>query len=64
MVLGYVIGGGYVFYIVCDLMIAVDNVIFGQIGLKVGSFDVGYGLGYLVCIVGYKKVCEIWYLCC
>lgn len=64
MVVGYFIGGGYVLYMMCDLIIVVDNVIFGQIGLKVGFFDGGWGVFYMVCIVGQKKVCEIWFLCC
>ncbi|MDR4215741.1 1,4-dihydroxy-2-naphthoyl-CoA synthase, partial [Bacillus paralicheniformis] len=36
---------------------------FGQTGPKVGSFDEGYGSGYLARIVGQKKTREIWYLC-
>lgn len=31
-------------------------------GLKVGFFDVGYGLGYLVWVIGYKWVKEVWFL--
>lgn len=63
MVAGYAIGGGHVLHIVCDLTIAADNAIFGQTGPKVGSFDAGYGSGYLARIVGHKKAREIWYLC-
>ncbi|WIL35338.1 1,4-dihydroxy-2-naphthoyl-CoA synthase [Bacillus stercoris] len=63
MVSGYAIGGGHVLHIVCDLTIAADNAIFGQTGPKVGSFDAGYGSGYLARIVGHKKAREIWYLC-
>src|SRR5690606_13178537 len=62
MVSGYAIGGGHVLHIVCDLTIAADNAIFGQTGPKVGSFDAGYGAGYLARIVGHKKAREIWYL--
>lgn len=29
LVVGYVIGGGYVLYVICDLIIVVNNVIFG-----------------------------------
>ena len=47
MVAGYAIGGGHVLHIVCDLTIAADNAVFGQTGPKVGSFDAGYGSGYL-----------------
>lgn len=63
MVAGYAIGGGHVLHVVCDLTIAAENAIFGQTGPKVGSFDAGYGSGYLARIVGHKKAREIWYLC-
>jgi len=63
MVAGYAIGGGHVLHVVCDLTIAADNAIFGQTGPKVGSFDGGYGAGYLARIIGHKKAREIWYLC-
>jgi naphthoate synthase len=63
MVAGYAIGGGHVLHVVCDLTIAADNAIFGQTGPKVGSFDAGYGSGYLARIIGHKKAREIWYLC-
>lgn len=63
MVNGYAIGGGHVLHVVCDLTIASENAIFGQTGPKVGSFDAGYGAGYLARIIGHKKAREIWYLC-
>jgi naphthoate synthase len=63
MVAGYAIGGGHVLHVVCDLTIAADNAIFGQVGPKVGSFDGGFGSSYLCRIVGQKKAREIWYLC-
>ena len=63
MVAGYAIGGGHVLHVVCDLTIAADNAIFGQVGPKVGSFDGGLGSSYLSRIVGQKKAREIWYLC-
>ena len=63
MVNGYAIGGGHVLHVVCDLSIASDDAIFGQTGPKVGSFDGGYGAGYLARIVGQKKAREIWFLC-
>ncbi len=63
MVAGFAIGGGHVLHVVCDLSIAADNAIFGQVGPKVGSFDGGYGSSYLSRIVGQKKAREIWYLC-
>jgi len=63
LVAGYAIGGGHVLHLVCDLTIAADNGIFGQVGPKMGSFDGGFGAGYLARIVGQKKAREIWYLC-
>ncbi|MCH7690208.1 MAG: 1,4-dihydroxy-2-naphthoyl-CoA synthase [candidate division Zixibacteria bacterium] len=63
MVAGYAIGGGHVLHLICDLTIAADNAIFGQSGPRVGSFDGGYGAGYLARIVGQKKAREIWFLC-
>lgn len=63
VVTGYAIGGGHVLHLVCDLTIAADNAVFGQTGPNVGSFDAGYGAGYLARVVGHKKAREIWYLC-
>lgn len=63
MVAGYAIGGGQVLHLICDLTIAADNAVFGQTGPRVGSFDGGYGAGYLARIVGQKKAREMWFLC-
>jgi naphthoate synthase len=63
MVAGYAIGGGHVLHLMCDLTIAADNAVFGQTGPKVGSFDGGFGAGYMARIVGQKKAREIWFLC-
>jgi naphthoate synthase len=63
LVAGYAIGGGHVLHLVCDLSISADNGIFGQVGPMMGSFDGGFGSGYLARIVGQKKAREIWYLC-
>ena len=63
LVAGYAIGGGHVLHVMCDLTIAADNAIFGQVGPKMGSFDGGFGSSYLARIVGQKKAREIWYLC-
>jgi naphthoate synthase len=63
MVAGYAIGGGHVLHLVCDLTIAADNAIFGQVGPKVGSFDGGYGASLLADLVGPKKAKEFWFLC-
>jgi naphthoate synthase len=63
MVNGYAIGGGHILHLIADLSIAAETAKFGQTGPKVGSFDAGYGAGYLAAIVGQKKAREIWYLC-
>jgi len=63
MVNGYAIGGGHVLHVVCDLTIAADTAIFGQVGPRVGSVDPGFGTAYLARLVGEKKAREIWYLC-
>jgi naphthoate synthase len=60
---GVAVGGGHVLHILCDLTIAADHARFGQVGPKVGSFDPGFGTGYLARIVGEKRAREIWYLC-
>jgi naphthoate synthase len=63
LVAGYAIGGGHVLHVVCDLTIAADNAVFGQVGPSMGSFDGGFGSSYLARIVGQKKAREIWFLC-
>ena len=63
LVNGYAIGGGHVLHIVCDLSIASENAVFGQVGPRVGSFDAGFGVGLLARLVGDKKAKEIWFLC-
>ena len=60
---GYAIGGGNVLCTVCDLVIASENAVFGQVGPKVGSVDAGYGTALLARLVGERKAREIWYLC-
>jgi len=60
---GYAIGGGNVLVTICDLAIASENVIFGQAGPRVGSFDAGFGAAYLSRTVGEKRGKEIWLLC-
>ena len=63
LVAGYAIGGGHVLHVVCDLTIAADNAVFGQVGPRMGSFDGGFGASYLARVVGQKKAREIWFLC-
>lgn len=62
MVKGWSVGGGNVLQLVCDLTIAADNAKFMQTGPKVGSFDGGYGSGYLARVIGHKRAKEVWFL--
>lgn len=59
---GYAIGGGNVLCTICDLTIASEKAIFGQVGPSMGSVDPGYGTAFLARVVGEKKAREIWYL--
>ena len=63
LVAGYAIGGGQVLHLLCDLSLAADNAVFGQTGPRVGSFDGGFGAGFLARVVGQRKAREIWFLC-
>ena len=63
LVAGYAIGGGQVLHLLCDLSLAAENAVFGQTGPKVGSFDGGFGAGFLARVVGQRKAREIWFLC-
>jgi 2-ketocyclohexanecarboxyl-CoA hydrolase len=60
---GFAIGGGNVFATLCDLTIASEKAIFGQVGPKVGSVDPGWGTALLSRHVGEKRAREIWFLC-
>src|SRR6266566_9773056 len=60
---GYAIGGGNVLATICDLTIASDKAVFGQVGPRMGSVDPGFGTAYLARVVGEKKAREIWYMC-
>ncbi|MFN9643540.1 MAG: 1,4-dihydroxy-2-naphthoyl-CoA synthase [Cyanobacteriota bacterium] len=63
LVAGYASGGGQVLHLVCDLSLAAENAVFGQTGPRVGSFDGGFGAGFLARVVGQRKAREIWFLC-
>ena len=60
---GYAIGGGNVLCTLCDLTIAGESAVFGQVGPKVGSVDPGYGTALLARSIGEKRAREMWYLC-
>mgnify|MGYP001818070368 FL=1 len=60
---GYAIGGGHVLALLCDLTIAAESAVFGQVGPKVGSVDPGFGTAYMARAIGEKRAREVWYLC-
>ncbi len=60
---GYAIGGGNVLALLCDLTIAAESAVFGQVGPKVGSVDPGFGTAYMARVIGEKRAREMWYLC-
>lgn len=60
---GYAIGGGNVLALLCDLTIAAESAVFGQVGPKMGSVDPGFGTAYMARVIGEKRAREVWYLC-
>jgi len=60
---GFAIGGGHVLALLCDLTIAGESAIFGQVGPKMGSVDPGFGTAYMARVIGEKRAREVWYLC-
>ncbi len=60
---GYAIGGGNVLALICDLTIASEGAVFGQVGPAMGSVDPGYGTAYMTRVIGEKRARELWYLC-
>lgn len=60
---GYAIGGGHVLALICDLTIAAESAVFGQVGPRMGSVDPGFGTAYMARCIGEKKAREVWYLC-
>ena len=60
---GYAIGGGNVIATICDLTIAAESAVFGQVGPRMGSVDPGFGTAYLARIIGEKRAREFWFLC-
>jgi naphthoate synthase/2-ketocyclohexanecarboxyl-CoA hydrolase len=57
---GYAIGGGNHLAYTCDLTVAADNAVFGQIGSRIGSPADGYMVRYLVRVIGAKRAREMW----
>jgi dihydroxynaphthoic acid synthetase len=60
---GYCLGGGNEINLVCDLTIATEKSVFGQVGPTVGSVPVLAGTQILPRLVGDKKAKEIIFLC-
>ncbi|UCD84535.1 MAG: enoyl-CoA hydratase/isomerase family protein [Deltaproteobacteria bacterium] len=60
---GYCLGGGNEINMVCDMTIATERSVFGQVGPTVGSIPVLAGTQYLPRNVGDKKAKEIIFLC-
>lgn len=60
---GWCIGAGNVFATICDLTIASEDAIFGQIGPAVGSVEPGFGSLLLARSIGQKRAKEMWFLC-
>lgn len=60
---GYCLGGGNEINLACDLTVATERSIFGQVGPTVGSIPVLAGTQVLPLTVGEKKAKEIVFLC-
>jgi dihydroxynaphthoic acid synthetase len=60
---GYCLGGGNEINVACDLTLAADNAVFGQVGPTVGSAPIFGGTQFLPGIVGEKRAREIIFLC-
>ena len=60
---GYCLGGGHELHLFCDLTIASEQAVFGQVGPLVGSVPIWGGTQLLPRIVGEKRAREIIFLC-
>jgi dihydroxynaphthoic acid synthetase len=60
---GYCLGGGNEINVACDLTLAADSAVFGQVGPTVGSAPIFGGSQFLPGIVGEKRAREIIFLC-
>lgn len=60
---GYCLGGGNELNLVCDLTVATEKSMFGQVGPTVGSTPVLAGTQFLPRLVGDKRAKEIIFLC-
>ncbi|MCX5867098.1 MAG: enoyl-CoA hydratase-related protein [Proteobacteria bacterium] len=60
---GYCLGGGHEIHLFCDLTLAAEEAVFGQVGPTVGSVPIWGGTQLLPRIVGEKRAREIVFLC-
>jgi dihydroxynaphthoic acid synthetase len=60
---GYCLGGGNEINVACDLTLASESAVFGQVGPTVGSAPLFGGTQFLPGIVGEKRAREIIFLC-
>jgi len=60
---GYCLGGGNEINVACDLTLAAEGAVFGQVGPTVGSAPIFGGSQFLPGIVGEKRAREIIFLC-
>lgn len=60
---GYCLGGGNELNVLCDITIASETAVFGQVGPTVGSSPIWWGIQLLPRVVGEKKAREMVFLC-
>src|SRR5207247_1241451 len=60
---GFAIGGGHVLHVICDITLAADTAVFGQVGPRVGSVDPGFATASLARPVGERQARETRSLC-
>ena len=60
---GYAIGAGHELHLMCDISVAADTAIFGQVGPKVGGVPVWGATQLLPRMVGEKRARELIFLC-
>ena len=60
---GYCLGGGNEINVACDLTLASESAVFGQVGPMVGSAPIFGGTQFLPGIVGEKRAREIVFFC-
>ena len=60
---GYAIGGGHELHLMCDITLASERSVFGQVGPRVGSVPIWGATQLLPRLVGDKRAREIIFLC-